>query len=44
MDIVVVSQLVVDPTISLIWAFHVDLLYLFGKYLILYGSGTQLAG
>lgn len=44
MYIVVVPQLVVDPAISLVRAFRVDLLYLFGKYLILRGSGTQLIG
>ena len=42
-DVVVMAQLVVDPTIALIRALHVDLLHLFGKCLVLCGSGAQLA-
>ena len=44
MDTVIMPQIVVDPAISLVRAFHVDLLHCFCTLFILCGSYTQLPG
>ena len=44
MNIMIMSQNVVDAPIALLWGFHVDLLHLLSKHFILCRSGAQLAG
>jgi len=43
-DIMIVAQFVVDAPVTLVRAFHVDLLHLFCKRLVLCCPGTQLTG
>ena len=44
MEPMVMIQIVPDPPVSFIWAFLVDLLYLFCKLFVFCGSVAQLPG
>ena len=44
MDVMVMPQFVIDASVALIWAIHMDLLDLLGKLHVLRNSGTQLSG
>lgn len=44
LDSVVMTQLIIDSAVSLVWAVHVDMLHLFGNLLVFSDSLALLAG